>query len=64
MNMIPDRLAELPAKDTELVVYCKVGGRSARVVAYLEQQGYTHVRNLTGGVLGWGAAIDPSMPKY
>lgn len=63
MNTIPDRLAELP-KDKELVVYCKMGGRSARVVAYLQQQGFTKAVNMAGGVIGWGTEIDPEMPKY
>jgi rhodanese-related sulfurtransferase len=53
MNEIPDRLAEVP--DGQLLVVCKVGGRSAQVTGYLLQQGRDAV-NLDGGMLDWSAA--------
>lgn len=40
--------------DTEIVVYCRKGGRSALAVKTLKQLGYTHVFNLDGGVNAWG----------
>ena len=49
------RLDELPA-DRDLVVVCRVGSRSAQVVAYLQQQGWSRVSNLTGGMSAWQAA--------
>jgi rhodanese-related sulfurtransferase len=54
MGEIPARLAELP-QDTQLLVVCKVGGRSAQVTAWLQQQGYDAV-NLSGGMLEWVAS--------
>src|ERR1700712_4232694 len=57
MGEIPGRLAELP-QDTQLVVVCKVGGRSAQVTAWLQQQGYDAV-NLSGGMLEWVASGRP-----
>jgi rhodanese-related sulfurtransferase len=57
MNDIPRRTAELD-QDTDLVVVCKVGGRSAQVTAYLNQQGY-RATNLDGGMLAWAAARRP-----
>lgn len=57
MQDIPARLAELPADD-QLVVVCKVGGRSAQVVGYLVQNGFDAV-NLDGGMLQWQAAGRP-----
>jgi rhodanese-related sulfurtransferase len=57
MNDIPRRTAELD-QDSELVVVCKVGGRSAQVTAYLNQQGY-RATNLDGGMLAWAAARRP-----
>jgi rhodanese-related sulfurtransferase len=57
MNDIPRRTAELD-QDTDLVVVCKVGGRSAQVTAYLNQQGY-RAANLDGGMLAWAAARRP-----
>ena len=44
---------ELPDDDPLLVV-CRSGGRSARVVAYLVGQGYPAV-NVEGGMLAWSA---------
>ena len=48
---------EIPA-DEKLLVMCKVGGRSAQVVAYLVQNGYDAV-NIEGGMLDWEAAGQP-----
>jgi len=40
-------------------VVCRVGGRSAQVVAYLRQRGYEKVYNLDGGMFAWAAAGRP-----
>ena len=53
MNEIPGRLDEVP--DGQVLVVCKVGGRSAQVTGYLLQQGRDAV-NLDGGMLDWEAA--------
>ncbi len=42
-------------KNLEIVVHCKVGGRSAAAVDYMQKMGFTNVRNLLGGVLDWQA---------
>lgn len=47
------RAGELP-KNKEIVVYCRVGNRSAFAAAYLARLGYT-VRNLEGGILSWNS---------
>jgi len=39
-------------------VVCRVGGRSARVVAYLNHAGRAAV-NVDGGMLAWAAAGRP-----
>jgi rhodanese-related sulfurtransferase len=54
MAELPARLDELPV-DGQLLVVCKVGGRSARVVQYLVQHGVDAV-NLDGGLVEWEAA--------
>jgi rhodanese-related sulfurtransferase len=56
MNEVPARLGELP--DTEIVVICKSGGRSAAVAEYLLAHGRTAV-NLAGGTTAWHAAGRP-----
>jgi rhodanese-related sulfurtransferase len=58
MSGLLARLAEVP-KDRDVVVVCKVGGRSAQVTAYLVQQGWPNVRNLDGGVVEWVGAGRP-----
>lgn len=51
---LPGRLAELEDhKDDEIVVHCRSGKRSATAKMFMEQQGFTKVRNLEGGVLDW-----------
>lgn len=42
---------ELDVEDA-VVVHCRSGGRSARVVQFLLQQGYDAV-NVEGGILAW-----------
>lgn len=59
----PQRYGELDP-ESEIVVYCRSGSRSAWAVAILRNQGYEHVLNLQGGVLGWRESVDPSLPAY
>jgi adenylyltransferase/sulfurtransferase len=63
LNDLPKRVGELD-KSKEIVVHCKMGGRSAKAVDYLKQQGFTNVHNLVGGINAWAERIDPKMPKY
>ena len=63
MRDVPVRLGELDA-GRDVVVYCRSGVRSARVVAFLRQHGYARAFNLRGGILQWIDRIDPSQPKY
>jgi phage shock protein E len=48
------RVGELP-KNKEIVVYCRIGNRSAFAASYLSRLGYT-VKNLEGGILSWATA--------
>jgi rhodanese-related sulfurtransferase len=54
MMDVPVRMAEVP-QDGDVVVVCRMGGRSAQVVAYLRQNGWDNVRNLEGGMEDWAA---------
>lgn len=60
---LPQRFQELP-KDKLLVVHCKMGGRSARAVNFLKQQGYSKVKNVAGGINAWAERIDTNVPQY
>jgi sulfur-carrier protein adenylyltransferase/sulfurtransferase len=49
----------------ETVVYCKMGGRSARAIDALQRSGFQgKLINLKGGIIGWSNEVDPSVPKY
>jgi adenylyltransferase/sulfurtransferase len=63
MGQIPARMDELDA-DQEIVVYCRTGNRSARVVEFLQDAGFDKVWNLTGGIRAWAQEIDPSLPQF
>jgi rhodanese-related sulfurtransferase len=57
------RMGEIP-KDKKVVVYCRSGSRSGAVIRTLEQQGYTNLFNLKGGILAYSDDVDPSLMKY
>jgi rhodanese-related sulfurtransferase len=44
------------ARDAELVLVCRSGGRSARAAAQLARKGFTRVMNMRGGMIAWNAA--------
>lgn len=46
-----DELEDL--KGEELIVYCRSGNRSGQACMILETLGFSNVKNLTGGMLGW-----------
>jgi rhodanese-related sulfurtransferase len=63
LQTLPAHTADL-GKDTEIVVYCHTGKRSATAVAFLRREGFARAVNLVGGVAAWAAEIDPAMPRY
>ncbi len=65
VGQVAERAGELPvAKDAEIVVHCKTGGRSQTGALALKAAGFTNVSNLAGGIAAWAEKIDPSLPKY
>jgi rhodanese-related sulfurtransferase len=63
MGVIPPRLNELdPSRPVACL--CHHGGRSMRVAAFLEYQGFSHVANIAGGINAWSTQVDPSVPRY
>lgn len=63
MNEVPDHIGEI-SKDKPVVIHCRSGARSGRIVDYLESQGFDNLYNLKGGILAWADEIDPGMSKY
>jgi len=63
LNDLPKRVGELDSS-REIVVHCKLGGRSAKAVDFLKQAGFTRVHNLAGGINAWSERVDPKVPKY
>lgn len=63
MGDIPLRMNELD-KDSELIIMCKSGGRSAQVCDFLERNGYSNVTNLSGGIISWAQNIDKNLNTY
>jgi sulfur-carrier protein adenylyltransferase/sulfurtransferase len=60
---VPKRYNELDPDD-QIVVHCKMGGRSAKAADFLRSVGFRRVLNLKGGVLDWIDKVDPTQPKY
>lgn len=49
---------------TQVVILCRSGARSSKVVQKLRKLGFDNVLNLHGGLLAWSDEIDQSLPKY
>jgi adenylyltransferase/sulfurtransferase len=66
LGELPKRLDEVPtgAGAPDVIVHCKMGGRSAKAVNLLRDRGFTRVQNLKGGILQWIAKVDPTQTPY
>jgi sulfur-carrier protein adenylyltransferase/sulfurtransferase len=63
LPQLADRLNELDSK-ADIVVHCKSGVRSRKAIDLLASKGFTHLRNLRGGILAWIRDVDPTLPTY
>ena len=63
LGSLPSKLSAVP-KDKMVVCHCHHGGRSGRAVAYLLEQGFKNVHNLSGGIHAWSEKIDPTVKTY
>src|SRR3982751_6985989 len=61
LTEIPARAEELPV-DQQLLVVCKVGGRSAQATAFLREKGFEAI-NLAGGMIDWVEAGRPMVAE-
>jgi sulfur-carrier protein adenylyltransferase/sulfurtransferase len=67
-RMIPlgevlERAGEID-RDTDTVLYCRSGSRSAGALRQLRARGYNRLLNLRGGLLAWAEEVDPDMAAY
>lgn len=51
-------------KDDFIVLHCKMGVRSRDALIEMQEQGFTNVRSLDGGILAWIEEVDQSLPIY
>ncbi len=51
MSMQIDEIEDL--RHEEIICYCRSGQRSMQAAMMLETMGFTNVKNLAGGMLGW-----------
>lgn len=57
LGQLQGRVEEVPT-DSQVLVYCHMGGRSAQATAYLQTVGVDAV-NLDGGIVAWERAGRP-----
>lgn len=58
LGNLPGSIEELKKyQGVEIVVYCRSGNRSGMAKQFMEQQGFSNVRNLLGGMLQWQEAF-------
>src|SRR5262249_2769034 len=63
VGQFASRINELDPND-DIVVHCKMGGRSAKAYDALKKAGFTNIKNLKGGILAWADQVDRGMQKY
>ncbi len=63
LNSLARHLAEFDAK-ADIVVYCKLGGRSSMAAEFMRRNGLERTRNLRGGIIAWSREIDRTVPQY
>ncbi|MFX1532258.1 MAG: rhodanese-like domain-containing protein [Promethearchaeota archaeon] len=63
VDELESRLTELyPYNDTEIIVYCRTGARSAIASQTLNNYGFTKIFDMSGGITAWKSAGYPVCP--
>jgi rhodanese-related sulfurtransferase len=63
LNEIAQRTDELD-KQQAIVLICHHGVRSQQAAYYLEQEGFSDISNLQGGIDAWSLQCDGSVRRY
>ncbi len=56
-------LEHLPS-DKQIVLHCKVGGRSAEALAVVKGAGFSDAIHVGGGIVAWVHQVEPHKPAY
>ena len=59
-----DQVPTLLNPHAETLVLCHHGMRSAQMCQWLMAQGFTSVKNISGGIDAYSILVDPSVPRY
>jgi len=62
-NQVLERMNELDTS-REIIVFCRFGLQSLKVVRTLQKHGFEKLYHLEGGINRWAIEIDPSLPIY
>lgn len=60
LHTLPIKVSELD-KSEKLIMVCRSGARSAQACMFLQQQGFSNVFNLRGGMMAW---VQSGFPAY
>jgi adenylyltransferase/sulfurtransferase len=63
LGELADRLSQLDPT-SEIIVHCKLGGRSASAVELLLANDFKNVTNVAGGIDAWAERIDTGILRY
>jgi rhodanese-related sulfurtransferase len=59
-----DQVSTMFNPHAETLVLCHHGIRSAQMCQWLLAQGFTNVKNITGGIDAYSLLVDSSIPQY
>jgi rhodanese-related sulfurtransferase len=59
-----DQIPTLLNPHAETLVLCHHGMRSAQMCQWLVAQGFTNVKNISGGIDAYSMVVDHSIPQY
>ena len=62
LDAVPEDLRQ--NKESDVVLFCHKGLRSAQVTVFLRQQGWSNAVSMAGGIDAWADEIDESVGKY
>ena len=60
---LKERLSELD-KNAEIITLCRSGNSASDAAEILEENGFSNVSTLKGGINEWARKIDPSLSEY